>query len=180
MLLMRKYWFWFFIAAIVLAALGPGAMPISIIFTFIILVYAAILMLVLKKTFKNPKHMVEKHAKRKRLSGNYFEIIGKNPNRFRKIYLFPFAGAIVVLSVINVGFAIAFAFIADSRPEFLRFLPQIVSENQGFSIVYLIIFALLISAGVMLYLIKLYSTSKIWFQGFSEAIYKWMQSSQDK
>ena len=86
----------------------------------------------------------------------------------------------MVLSVINVGFAIAFAFIADSRPEFLRFLPQIVSENQGFSIVYLIIFALLISAGVMLYLIKLYSTSKIWFQGFSEAIYKWMQSSQDK
>ena len=177
---MRKYWYWFFIAAMVLAALGPGAMPFSIIFTLIILIYAALLMMVLKNTFKSPKRMVEKHAKRKRLSGNYFEVIGKNPNRFRKIYLFPFAGAITVLSVITVGFAIAFATIADSRPEYLRFLPQIVSENQGFLIVYLIIFALLISTGVLLYLIKLYSTSKIWFQGFSEAIYKWMQSDQDR
>jgi len=167
---MKKHWFWFFIAAMVLAALGPGAMPFSIIFIAVILGYVAILLLVLKSTFKNPRRMIEKHAKRKRLSGNYFEIIGKNPERFRKIYLFPFAGAITGLSLINVVLTIAFATIVESRPEFLRFLPQIVSDNQGFAIAYLILFALLILAGVVLFLIKLYSTSKIWFQDFGDEI----------
>ena len=176
---MRKYWFWFFIAAMVLAALGPGFMPISVILTFVILGYAAILLLVLKTTFKDPKSMVEKHAKRKHLSGNYFEIIGKNTDRFRKLYLFPFAGATAFLCIMNVVFTIAFVGIADSRPEFLRFLPQIVSENQGFLIVYLIIFSLMIFAGVTLYLIKLYSNSKIWFQSFGEAINEWIENGQD-
>jgi len=167
---MRKYWYWFFVAAMVLAALGPGAMPFSIIFIIVILGYAAILLFVLKTTFKNPRRMIEKHAKRKRLSGNYFEIIGKNPERFRKLYLFPFAGAITGLALINVVLTIAFATIADSRPEFLQFLPEIVSNNQGFAIAYLIMFVLLILGGVILFLFKLYSTSKIWFRDFGEEI----------
>ena len=47
-----KYWFCFFIVAVLIALFGPGLMPIAIVFTLFILAFAALLLLVLKRTLK--------------------------------------------------------------------------------------------------------------------------------
>jgi len=173
-----KYWFCFFIVAVLITLFGPGLMPIAIIFTLFILAFAAILLLVLKSTLKNPKRMIEKYARRKHLSGNYFEFIGKNVEKFRKIYLFPFAAAISIICLFNVLFAVISVTVVDTRPEFLQFLPQIIPDNHSFTIAYLIIFALFVLTGAVLFIIRLYSSTKSLFERFGEEVNIWSENAE--
>ena len=170
---MSKYWFCFFIGAVIIAMFGPGLMPIVNVFTLFSLIFAAVLLFVLKNSLKNPRRMIEKYARRKHLSGNYFEFISKNIEKFRKIYLFPFAGAMSVMCVFNVLFAVITVTVVDTRPEFLQFLPVIIPDNRGFIIAYLIIFALLVIIGTVLFLIRLYSTTRGLFKNFGDAVNAW-------
>jgi len=177
---MIKYWFCFFLAAVIIALFGPGLMPFANVFTLFILAFAAILLLALNRTLKNPKRMIEKYAKRKRLSGNYFEFIGKNMEKFRKIYLFPFAAATSMICLFNVLFAVITVTVVDTRPEFLQFLPQIIPDNHSFTTAYLIAFALLVLTGTVLFIIRLYSSTRSLFQGFGEEINTWKESDSQE
>jgi len=70
-------------------------------------------------------------------------------------------------------FAFITVIVVDTRPEFLSFLPVIVPDNQGFIIAYLIIFALLVITGTVLFLIRLYSTTRGLFKDFGDAVNAW-------
>lgn len=170
MSIMKNFWFCFFIAAIIIALTGPGWMPISAFMVTILLGYAAILSLVFKNFLKNPKRMLEKYAKKKRLTVNVFQMLGDNPKRFLRIYFFPFAGAMSGLSFFSVIFAVVMATIPDSRLEFLEFIPHVASGNQTISIMFIIAFAVFVVFGCILALVRLYSTLKGPFMGFVEEI----------
>ena len=122
--------------------------------------------------------MIEKYAKKKRLSGNYFEFIGKNVEKFRKIYLFPFAAAISIICLFNVLFAVISVTVVDTRPEFLQFLPQIIPDNHSFTIAYLILFALFVLTGAVLFIIRLYGSTKSLFDRFGEEVNMWSENAE--
>jgi len=177
---MSKYWFCYFIIAVLLALFGPGLMPFANVLTVFSLIFATVLLLALKGSLKDPKRMVEKYAKRKHLSGNYFEFISNNMSKFRRIYLFPFAAALSLLCLFNVMFAVISVTVVDTRPEFLQFLPQLISDNQGYITAYLIIFAVLVLIGTVLFIIRLYSSTKSLFLGLSEEINAWKENDSQE
>jgi len=172
--ILSKYWFWFFIGAIVMAVFGPGLMPFSTIFLFTIFIVAIVFLLVYNNQFKNPQRFVNKRVNSRSFfdtaTKTYFDVIESNPERFRRFHFIPMAGSILLISFVDVLMALLFVTLPAERPEFLQAIPQIVSDNSTASIIYFVIFALLAITGTVLFVMHLHGIWQKTFRRFMDVI----------